>query len=130
MVAIWTLYCNTTTKYRLLKSFSEICLNVSFHFRVPCNPVYPFVLSYLNFAKIYMHQYINVQSSLVNNAVVRVHDFGPHCTQGALGVLISATRELLNNSDRRPLHQVHERCRSPACLQNCLIRQRAVYGTY
>ena len=64
------------------------------------------------------------------NAVVGVHDCGPCCTRGALGVLISATRELLNNSDRRPLHQVHERCRSPACLQHCLIRQCAVYGTY
>ena len=28
------------------------------------------------------------------NAVVGVHDFGPHCKRGALGVLISATREL------------------------------------
>ena len=37
------------------------------------------------------------------NAVVGVHDFGPHCMRGALGVPISATRELLNNSDRRPL---------------------------
>ena len=35
------------------------------------------------------------------NAVVGVHDFGPRCTRGALGVLITATRELLNNSDRR-----------------------------
>ena len=65
------------------------------------------------------------------NAVVGVHDFGPRCTRGALGVPISATRELLNNSDRRPLHQVHECCRSPVavCLQQCLIRQHAVYGT-
>ena len=31
------------------------------------------------------------------NAVVGVHDFGPRCTQGTLGVPISATRELLNN---------------------------------
>ena len=53
------------------------------------------------------------------NAVVGVHDFGPCCKRGALGVLISATRELLNNSDRRPL-QVHEPCRSPVCLQHCL----------
>ena len=64
------------------------------------------------------------------NAVVGVHDFGPRCKRGALGVLISATRELLNNSDPRPLHQVHEPCRSPVCLQHCLIRQYAVYGTY
>ena len=64
------------------------------------------------------------------NAVVGVHDFGPRCKRGALGVLISATRELLNNSDRRPLHQVHERCRSPVCLQQSLIRQYAVYGIY
>ena len=38
------------------------------------------------------------------NAVVGVHDFGPHCKRGALGalgVLITATRELLNNSDHR-----------------------------
>ena len=41
------------------------------------------------------------------NAVVGVHDFGPRCTRGALGVPISATRKLLNNSDRCPLHQVH-----------------------
>ena len=32
------------------------------------------------------------------NAVVRVHDFGPRCKQGALGVPISATRGLLNNA--------------------------------
>ena len=64
------------------------------------------------------------------NAVVGVHDSGPRCKRGALGVLISATRELLNNSDRRPLHQVHEPCQSPVCLQHCLIRQYAVYGTY
>ena len=63
------------------------------------------------------------------NAVDGVHDFGPRCKRGALGVLISATRELLNNSDRCPLHQVHEPCRSPVCLQYCLIRQYAVYGT-
>ena len=44
------------------------------------------------------------------NAVVGVHDFRPRCKRGALGVLKSATRELLNNSDRRPLHQVLERC--------------------
>ena len=50
------------------------------------------------------------------NAVVGVHDIGPRCKRGALGVPISATRELLNNSDCRPLHQVHERCRSPMCL--------------
>ena len=61
------------------------------------------------------------------NAVVGVHDFGPCCMRGALGIPISATRELLNNSDRRPLHQVHE---CPVCLQHCLIRQHAVYGTY
>ena len=36
-------------------------------------------------------------------SLVGVHDFGPRCKRGALGVLISATRELLNNSDRRPL---------------------------
>ena len=59
------------------------------------------------------------------NAVVRDHDFGPRCTRGALGVLISATRELLNNSDRRLLHQAHECCQSPMCLQHCLIRQYA-----
>ena len=47
------------------------------------------------------------------NTVVGFHDIGPRCKRGALGVPISATRELLNNSDRRPLHQVHERCRSP-----------------
>ena len=41
------------------------------------------------------------------NAVVGVHDIEPRCKQGALGVPISATRELLNNSDRHPLHQVH-----------------------
>ena len=35
------------------------------------------------------------------NAVVGVHDFEPRCKRGALGVLVSATRELLNNSDRR-----------------------------
>ena len=64
------------------------------------------------------------------NAVVGVHDFGPCCKRSALGVLISATREVLNNSDRRPLHQVHERCRSPVCLQQCLICQYAVYGIY
>ena len=64
------------------------------------------------------------------NAVVGVHNFGPRCTQGVLGVPISATRELLKNSDRRPLHQVHERCRSHVCLQHCLILQHAVYGTY
>ena len=63
------------------------------------------------------------------NAVVGVHDIGPRCKRGALGVPISATRELLNNSNRRPLHQVHERCRSPMCLQHCPIRQHAVYGT-
>ena len=65
-----------------------------------------------------------------HNAVVGVHDFRPRCKRGALGVLKSATRELLNNSDRRPRHQVQERCRSPVCLQHCLIRQYAVYGTY
>ncbi|KAI0222002.1 hypothetical protein LSAT2_026744 [Lamellibrachia satsuma] len=37
------------------------------------------------------------------NAVVGVHDFGPRCMRGALGVPVSATRELLNNSDRCPL---------------------------
>ena len=36
------------------------------------------------------------------NVVVWVHDFGLHCTRGALGVPIS-TRELLNNSVRIPL---------------------------
>ena len=50
------------------------------------------------------------------NVAAGVHDFGPCCTRSALGVPISATRELLNNSDRRPLHQVHE------CY---LIRQHA-----
>ena len=64
------------------------------------------------------------------NAVVGIHNFGPRCTQGALRVLISATRELLNNSDRHPLHQAQERCRSPVCLQHSLICQYAVYGTY
>ena len=64
------------------------------------------------------------------NAVVGVHDIGPRCKRGALGVPISATRELLNNSDRRSLHQVHECCRSPMCLQHCPIHQHAVYGTY
>ena len=68
------------------------------------------------------------------NAVVGVLDFGPRCTRGTLGVPIYATRELLNNSDRRPLQQVHdhEHCRSPVtvCLQHCLICQHAVYGTY
>ena len=66
------------------------------------------------------------------NVVVGVHDFRPRCKRGALGVLKSATSELLNNSDRRPLHQVLERCRSPVavCLQHCLICQYAVYGTY
>ena len=64
------------------------------------------------------------------NAVVGVHDIGPRCKRGALGVPISATRELLNNSDCRPLHQVQERCPSPMCLQHCPIRQHAVYGTY
>ena len=64
------------------------------------------------------------------NAVIGVHNFGPRCTQGALGVPISATRELLKNSDRRPLHQVHECCPSHVCLQHCLILQHAVYGTY
>ena len=63
------------------------------------------------------------------NAVDGVHNFGPRCKRGALGVLISATREQLNNSDRCPLHQVHEPCRSPVCLQHSLIRQYAVYGT-
>ena len=60
----------------------------------------------------------------------RVHDFRPCCKRGALGVLKSATRELLNNSDCHLRHQVQERCRSPVCLQHCLIRQYAVYGTY
>ena len=32
------------------------------------------------------------------NAVVGVHDFGPRCTRGALGVLVSATRELLTTA--------------------------------
>ena len=72
--------------------------------------------------------YITVASRY--NVVVGVHDIGRRCTRGALGVPISATRELLNNSDRHPLHQVQERCRSPVCLQHCLIRQHAVYGTY
>ena len=43
--------------------------------------------------------------------VVGVHDFGPRCTRVTLGVPMSATRELLN-SNRRPLHQVQERCRN------------------
>ena len=64
------------------------------------------------------------------NAVVGVHDFGARRKRGALGVPISATRELLNNSDRRQLHQVHERCQSHVCLQQCPIRQHAVYGIY
>ena len=61
------------------------------------------------------------------NAVVGVHDFGPRCTRGALGVLISATRELLNNSDRRTksMNAVEALC---AC--SSLIRQHSVYGTY
>ena len=37
-----------------------------------------------------------------------------------LDVRISATRELLNNSDRHPLHQVQEHCRSPVCLSYTL----------
>ena len=78
----------------------------------------------------YKHQHFTVKPRY--NAVVGVHDFRLRCKRGALGVLKSATRELLNNSDRRPLHQVLERCRSPVavCLQHCLIRQYAVYGTY
>ena len=55
------------------------------------------------------------------NAVVGVHDIGPRCKRGALGVPISATRELLNNSDRRPLHQVHERCRSRICACSTVL---------
>ena len=44
------------------------------------------------------------------NLVVGVHDFRLRCTRGASGILISANRELLNNSDRHPLHQVQECC--------------------
>ena len=50
------------------------------------------------------------------NAVVGAHDFGRHCTRGRLSVPISAIRELINNSDRHPLHQVQEPCRSHSVL--------------
>ena len=50
------------------------------------------------------------------NEVVGVQNVGLRCTRGALCVPISATRELLNNSDRHPLHQVQERCRSQYVL--------------
>ena len=75
------------------------------------------------FAHIYIYIYIVTPRY---NAVVRVHDIRPRCKRGALGVPISAIRELLNNSDRCPLHQVHERCRSPMCLQHCPIRQHVI----
>ena len=62
------------------------------------------------------------------NAVVGVHDIGPRCKRGALGVLISATRELLNNSD--PCTKSMNAVEATVHLQHCLIRQHAVYGTY
>ena len=40
--------------------------------------------------------------------VVGVHDFRQHCKLGALGVPISATRGLLNNSDLCPRYQEGE----------------------
>ena len=86
---------------------------------------------YMKVYTLYIYIYIFIYIYIYRyNAVVGVHDFRPRCTRGALGVPISATRELLNNSDRCPLHQVHERCRSPVCLQHCPICQYAVYRTY
>ena len=52
---------------------------------------------------IYIHIYIYNTVEPRYNTVIGVHDFRPLCTRGALGVLISATRELLNNSDCHPL---------------------------
>ena len=51
------------------------------------------------------------------NAVVGVHDFGQHCKRGALDVPISATRELLNNSEAT----------GTVCWQHCLY---TVYTAY
>ena len=90
----------------LLGACVYVCVNAT-TLRIPCT-------CYLVIKRIFILIFY------LCNAVVGVHDFGPRCTRGALGVPISATRELLNNSDRRPLHQVHERCRSPVCLQHCL----------
>ena len=53
-------------------------------------------------------QCYNVTVEPCYNVVVGVHDFGPRCMRGASGVPISATRELINNSNRRPLHLVQE----------------------
>ena len=63
------------------------------------------------------------------NAVVRVYDFRPRCMRGVLGVPISATRALLNNTDRRPLHQVQERCRSQ-CVLAAMSYTPIVYRAY
>ena len=72
----------------------------------------------------------DIQSCLVITRWSGVHDFGPHCTRGALVVPISATRKLLYNSDHHRCTKSKNTVEATVCLQHCLICQYVVYRAY